>query len=485
MTATLPELLERRARESPDALAFVDADRRLTFGQLAEGAARIAASLERRGVRAHDRVALVLPAGAGFVETYWALLLLGAVPCALSPTTPAPALRRRLETLAPRLVLDEHPRRDGAAVVPARHVPQQDDVALLQFTSGTTGEPRAAMVTQRNLIAELRVLGAIWRIEPQDVFVGWVPPWHDLGLVAFVIAPVGFGTACHIVPPAIRTIPRWLTTISSAGATVTAAPDFAYRTACRLADPRAVDLSTLRVAGSGGEPVRRTTIERFEERFRAPGIVAPGYGLAEATMAVTSQLPAEELVVDARGNVCCGRPPRGVQVQAAGTPEAPGDILVRGEIVFAGYLGAPVETAAVLRDGWLLTGDVGYTDEAGRLFVLGRRRAMIKRAGAVVAPRELEEAAAGVRGVRQAAAVGVPVPGSTAGEQATVFVESEDPAATLSSEVHEAIRRSVGFGARNVVVVSPGSIPMTSSGKIRYAELSALLHAQALEPDRA
>ena len=180
--------------------------------------------------------------------------------------------------------------------------------------------------------------------------------------------------------------------------------------------------------------MRRSTIAGFEERFGVPGVLRPGYGLAEATLGVTALRPGEPLRVDGRGNVSCGRPFPGVEVRIARRTgeEASGEILVRGPAVFAGYFDAAEATAEALRDGWLHTGDVGRLDADGHLYVLGRRRALLKRGGAPLAPRELEEAAGSVPGVRLAAAVGLPPAGDAATEEIAVAVEA-DPASALSS----------------------------------------------------
>jgi acyl-CoA synthetase (AMP-forming)/AMP-acid ligase II len=451
----------------------------VTFGELADEAGALAGRIARAGVAAGDRVALVRPAGVGFAAAFWALQLLGSVPCAFNPVTLRQTLARRVQSIRPRLVLGED--LDIAATGPA--APQRpagpDALAFLQRTSGTSGEPRAAMLTHRNVFAQLRATDEARHIGAGDVLVSWVPPWHDFGLVRFIIAPVYFGMACHIVRPAIRTIPEWLATISRVGATHTGAPDFAYRLACRLVAPGSVDLSSLRYAANGGEPVRRATVEQFEHRFGMPATVAPGYGLAEATLGVTAHRGGEEIVVDERGNVSCGVAFPGVEIRVAGAPGAPGEILVRGDIVFAGYLDEPDETAAALRDGWLHTGDTGYLDEAGRLFVLGRQRAMIKRGGGVVAPRELEDAAHEVPGVQLAAAIGTPMSATAVSERVTVVVETDDldtaGAAALTTGVMDVIRERLGFAPHDVLMVRPRTIPRTGSGKVRYGALRELL----------
>ena len=227
------------------------------------------------------------------------------------------------------------------------------------------------MVTQRNVLAYQAASHAAYGISSADVLVSWVPPWHDLGLVHYVVRPVYSAIPCHIVEPAVRTIPRWFDTISRVGGTMTGAPDFALRMATRLVDPARVDLRSLRTLTNGGEPVRSSTIAAFEERFGVPGVVMPGYGLAEATLGVATRRLSEPVRVDDRGNVACGPAFPGLELRAGASADAPAEILVRGDTVFAGYLDDPEGTAEVLRGGWLHTGDVGYLDEEARLYVLG------------------------------------------------------------------------------------------------------------------
>jgi fatty-acyl-CoA synthase len=310
---------------------------------------------------------------------------------------------------------------------------------------------------------------------PDDVLVGWVPPWHDLGLLRFVLAPVHFGAPCYLVEPAIRTLPEWLGTASRVRATILGAPDFAYRLASRLVDPDGLDLSNLRVATNGGEPVRLGTIAAFESRFGVPGVVRPGYGLAEATLGVAGVRPGEPLRVDGRGNVSCGRPVPGVEVQIEGQirPGDAGEILVRGATVFEGYFEAPEATREVLRAGWLRTGDTGALDADGQLTVLGRTRSMLKRGGDTLAPRELEEAAESATGVRVAAAVGVPPGPRETTERTVLAIEAEraaEPAAAAAAAA-AAVRTALGFSPDRVLVLAARALPRTANGKIRHREL--------------
>ena len=355
-----------------------------------------------------------------------------------------------------------------------KHPPRPDvgpeSLAFLQPTSGTSGESRAVMILQRNIISVMQSP----RIDPADVLVSWVPPWHDLGLVRFVIGTIFHGASCHIVTPSIQTIPRWLETLTRVRGTISGAPDFAYRLAARLVDPRGVDLSSVHWMTNGGEPVRQSTIEAFEARFGGRRMICPGYGLAEATLGVAFTRPEDPIRVDDRGNVSCGKPLPGVEIRIDD-----GEILVRGDGVFAGYFDAPEATAETLRDGWLHTGDIGHLGSEGELYVLGRRRAMLKRGGAALAPRELEEAAQNVEGVRVAAAIGMPRGDATEEIVLAIEIDPRVDGDAIRAAVAEEMRRTIGFAPERVIVMAPKSIPRTHNGKIRHDALRAQLSAIA------
>jgi acyl-CoA synthetase (AMP-forming)/AMP-acid ligase II len=502
---TLSAMLLHRARWSPDGLAFQSGAETLTFRHLAADAKGLAGGLGDLGVRRGDRVGVFLSSGLDFVRMFYAIQLAGGVPCAYDPATPAVTATRRAAALAPALVVVEgEPSAEVAAgwsstglkvstLAAIPRVPWAGSIdgddsaaAYLQPTSGTSGEPRLAVITQRNVLVWHR--GSRDSLDPAvyRVLVSWVPPWHDLGLVRFVIGSVYLGSPCHLVPAAIRTLPLWLETIAKVGGTLTGAPDFAYRLAVRMVDG-SIDLSTLCCAINGGEAVRASTIAAFESRFRTPGAVRPGYGLAEATLGATVLIPGEALRVDARGNVSCGRPRRDLALRIGGSTPGPGEILMQGPTVFAGYLGAEEATKSILRDGWLHSGDIGGVDTDGHLYVLGRERALLKRGGVSLAPRELEEPVEALKGVRLAAAIGMRASEQQLTDGVAMIVESDETARPedLIGAIVDAVAGAVGFIPEQVVVLRPRSIPRTRNGKLRHAVLGEALADGSLQASGA
>lgn len=495
--------LRERARSAPSTVGFVMGDAVLRFGDLLRDAEQLAGGLVAAGVRRGDRVAFVLPAGLDFVRAFYAVQLAGAVPCAMNPSLPPAAQAQRLAALRPALVLGDGAPGNAAgagiasatlaelpATGPLPHLPvaRGRELSHLQLTSGTSGQPRAAMITHQACRAYLQSLRTTWNVGADDVMVAWVPPWHDLGLLFAVLGPVVLGFRCHLVTPSVRTIPLWLETLSRANATITGAPDFAYRLACRLVDPDGLDLRHLRCATNGGEVVRLSTVREFEARFDVRGALMPGYGLAEVTLGATTLRPGRQVRTDEHGHVSCGPPMDGVELTIR---DDDGRVLPRGETgeialrtrsLFSGYFDAEQETRQVLRGGWLFTGDIGRLDAAGELYVLGRRRSLIKRSGAVVAPREVEEPAERLAAVRLCAAVGLRQAGDATAEGEQVLLAAEidfqdgAAAAELAQSISAAVQEALGFVPAEVVLLAPRSIPRTENGKVRH---DALRHAFA------
>ena len=532
---TLLDLFDARADASASRPLFVFHDARgallralpaphstspeLDHGALATLSRRLAVGLLSRGISHGDRVALTIDAPAGdfapaalSIAAILACYRLGATPAVLNTEVPPTFLDRRLTTLGTHLRLDTALAK-GLLAATADHDPASLREALsattpstpttpafLQLTSGTSGEPKAAVISHQNLLASLaaseRAVG-IGPSNPDDVLVGWVPLHHDLGLVRFALTPLFAGTRTHLLPPTIASLEAWIRLIAEQSATVTGAPDFAYRLATRIVPAR--PLPSLRLATNGGEPVRLTTLTHFESRFGCPGAVRPGYGMAEATLGITAVRPGDTITVDERGAVSCGLPLPDVELRIVPITYAPtasdteppsvqtgelGQVAIAGPNVFAGYL-TPTDAAldrTTFVGRWHLTGDTGYAADDGRLTVLGRARVMLKRAGAMLAPRELEEVAdrsGAPLGVRFTAAVGIAGPVSDDIALVAEVRPGLDDAAlsTIRQALDAALRTALGFSPQRLILAPPGTIPLTHNGKIRHAVLRDLIES--------
>jgi fatty-acyl-CoA synthase len=370
--------------------------------------------------------------------------------------------------------------------VPPVEESSAEDIAYLQLTSGTTGEPQASAISHRALASQIDGLASVLGARADDDLVSWLPLYHDMGLVGFVFYPLRQRRPCHLLPPSLRSLPRWLSTIDDEGGTITASPDFGYR-AASLLEPDAYSLATLRFASIGAEPVRRRTIESFEARFGLGPVVRPSYGLGEATLAVTISPPGSERTWTDDGLAGCGRPLPGVEVEVRDDRGRPctagvtGQVHVRGETLLSGYWRDEAATGAAVVDGWLATGDLGHVDERGELFISGRIRAMIKRSGHLIPARAVEELADQVPGVMRSAAFGAEGQREALVLVAEQFGTSDDRAEIVRS-MAQAVQAGLGFPPDRVHLLRRGGIPITGSGKIRYDELRRLHGTGELEP---
>ncbi|MBS0203227.1 MAG: AMP-binding protein [Planctomycetes bacterium] len=501
--ATIVETLSYRAKSTPDGVAYAFDSEPLSYGQLHADVERIARGLIHADLHRGDRCAVLLPTGLQFVRAFYAVQAAGAIPLAINPELLPPFLLNRLEAAQCRFAVVPQSRREafsphksisfqtiedlmlspfGRASLPK---PEPDEGALLAATSGTSGEHRTALLLHRNLMASVRSSAERLLVGPDDVLVNWAPLYHGLGLMRFLLGGLYFGCPVHLVAPTLLNLRRWLETMGRVRATITGAPDFGFRMAAELVNPDGLDLHSLRYAMNSGEPIRLTTIEKFEQKFGVPGVIRPGYGLSEAN-GVSNLAPGEPLRTDAAGNVSCGRAADGLRleiVNEADQPQPPGvagEIRLSGEQVFAGYCDDDKATREKLRDGWLYTGDIGCLDADGHLYIQGRKRALIKRAGAMIVPRDIEEPAEQIAQVLVAGAIGVDR-SSLGIEDLVVVVEaaadsigSETGRNAIIRAVSASILESRGLSPNEVLIVPPGTIPRTPNGKLRHEELKRM-----------
>ena len=572
--ATLNGLLRRasqgKARASPygagAGLRVLDrqgGEQWLAWPEVHERAARVAGGLRALGIRRGDRVALVFPTSPGFFDAFFGVLIAGAVPVPLYPPVRLGRLEeyeqrttRMLAAVEARLVLaDRQVRRLlGRPVAEARPAlgclvvdevrgerwegeeVSPGDLALIQFSSGTTREPRGVALSHAAVVAQASALNAFWPDTPdlEHSGVSWLPLYHDMGLIGCVFPALERPGTLTLLPPEVfvATPAAWLRAISKYRATISPAPNFAYGHCVRRVtdeDMEGVDLSSWRVALNGAECVVPEVLRAFQERFSRwgfrPEALTPVYGLSEASLAVTFSPPVRPFVsrrfsagqgvslaseTDPAGQgFSLASPvrlsPRGREIVSVGRPlpdvslrivddggrELPaahiGHVECRGPSLMEGYVGDPEATAAVLRDGWLRTGDLGFVFE-GDLYLTGRAKDILLLRGRNHAPEEVEQAAAGVEGVRPGAAVAATwLPEGAEGEELVVLVEAARGVeagqfARIRRDVAARVLAATSLSTGRVEVLEAGSLPRTSSGKLRRQAALAQFLAGTLGP---
>lgn len=494
---TLLDLLETRNTLTPEQAAFYWDDRPLSFEALWAGANRFASLLLKIGVARGDRVLIRLPNGPDFFQAFYGAQRAGTIAVPVFPASGPERLATLARLCGATIMVDAATRAnvvglrtltvadsDDAAIANAYPPVAPGDVAFLQYTSGTTGSPKGVMLTHEGLLTNVRQLIEGMSLSSSDCFVSWLPVFHDMGLILMTMAPFYLGARLVLLPTALANPRPWLTAIARHRGTVTAAPDFAYRVTLRhVRNPSMYDLRSLRVALDAAEPVRPGTIEAFERAFGLHDVLIAGYGLAEATVGVCTWPPGTAPLVDARGIISVGKPFRDIALRIIGDghalpPGEIGEIAIRSPANTRGYFNDPAETERLFwHDGYIRTGDLGYLDEAGHLFVTGRIKNMIKHGGESIFPQEAEQIADRMAVVRRSAAIGVDA-GGPEGEQLYLFAELSRPGGYGEPELYEAtvdlvqaVYAELGIRPGRVYLLRPHSIPITPNGKTQHAAL--------------
>lgn len=549
----------------------------VTFGELASSAQKCAEELARRGVPAGGRVALMLPTSRQFFVCYAGILLAGAIPVPIYPPFRADRIEeyagrqsailnnaevcllltfRRAEAVAKLLkpsvkslahVVDAEKLLDAAekapplapgalpAFISGSRVRQSSDIALLQYTSGSTGNPKGVVLTHANLLANIRAIAKVVEITPNDVGASWLPLYHDMGLIGAWLTLMVHGLTLVVMSPlAFLTRPeRWLQAVSKYKATLGAAPNFAYELCVRKISDKAmdgVDLSSWRGALNGAEPVKPETLERFAERFAPYGFrreaMLPVYGLAEASLGVTfpplyrgpkvDRIEREAFAKEGRAvpTAADGKsaiefvssgfalPEHGVVITDQNGHALPerteGFLWFRGPSVTSGYFRNEEDSEGLFAGGppaaegeypWVNSGDRAYQAE-GEIYITGRVKDIIIKGGRNLYPHEVEELASRVDGVRKGCVVAFGLPGEQTGTEKLVIVaesaeESASKRAAISAAINDQVARGLGLPPDRVELIRPGRVPKTSSGKLRRDETKQLYLAGKLSAAKA
>jgi acyl-CoA synthetase (AMP-forming)/AMP-acid ligase II len=397
-----------------------------------------------------------------------------------------------------------------------------DDIAFLQFTSGSTSRPKGVTLTHANLMANIAAIGNGLSINRDSSGVSWLPLYHDMGLIGFVFTPIVNATRGILFISPLMFLKRpsvWLRNVSEFKGEITFAPNFAYglcTTRVKDSELVGVDLSSLRVAGCGAEPIQHGTLRAFADRYAAYGLrssaLLPCYGMAEHTLAVTFVGRDEEIKADrvaaaalAEGRaqpassdtqavevVCCGRPFAGhalriIDAEGQPLPEGEvGQIELQGPSVMQGYWNDGERTTETLRAGWLRTGDLGYLRD-GELFVCGRVKDLIIIHGRNYYPQDLEWQASQVEGVRRGNVVAFGIHHPDLGREYVVVAAelrapADDPAAedNLRQQIQAQILAALALKVDEILLLAPGSLPKTSSGKLQRRKTAEMFAEGAL-----
>ncbi len=518
---------------------------RVPWLELHEDARRMAGALQALGVVPGDHVAILGPTSRALVTAIQATWLAGAAVVVL----PLPMRMSSLEEFVsqtrtrvrsadaallladrelapfveagpgdpPVALLDEL---TGAIPVDELEV-DPGALAIVQFTSGSTADPKGVMLPHRTVAANLDGIVAATDFSPEDdVVVSWLPLYHDMGLVGTLVLPMTAGADLVLASPQdfLASPGRWMQWLSDFGGTATAGPNFSWVLATRaLRRMSDLDLSRLRIALNGAEPVDTGTVEAFVEAGAphglCPGAVFPAFGMAEVAIAGTFPepmaglrtddvdarvleteryaAPADPAAPSTRRLARLGRPVAGLEIRVVdsetGTPRQErevGELEIRGTSVTPGYYNRPDATAAAFHDGWLRSGDLAYLVD-GELVVCGRIKDLIIVGGRNVYPQDVERAVAEVDGVRAGNVIAFGVDGRQGKESIVVVAESKanaDELVPVRARVAEKVRSAVGLPARDIVLVAPGSLPKTSSGKLQRSLCRSRYLDEGLQP---
>ena len=542
---TLVEALEYRAKNKPEFLIFMDLknrEQRVSAVEVLEKARAVAQYLMDRGLKKNDKVVIMLPTGENFAYIYFGILIAGGVPVPVSQPAGTSNIGKYLDNLthiihdceAKYFITYEKIKLIAGSLmnisnlvsgflfdneifanpVPTdlyKKVPviKTDDLALIQYTSGTTGKPKGVMLSHKNLIHNIHGIGVASAMTPNDVGISWLPMYHDMGLIGGFLTTMYWNVILVLMAPEAFIFRPfwWMENISRYRVTIGVAPNFGYHycvTRIEDANLHKLDLSSWRLALNGAEPVDRITLNKFLEKFKPCGlrdnIFLPVYGMAENSLAATfpaldrstvvrrfirDKLENEHFVVDSDSKnskeyidlVSVGYPLIGQEIRIVDehgktlNEREVGEICVKSPSLMSGYYKNPEATGESIKDGWLYSGDMGFILD-GMLFISGRKKEMIIKRGKNIYPYDVERIASTVKGVRLGCCAAFDVHNEEQGTEDLVLVcettvKDKDALEKLKNDIHNEILAKLGIAPDDIRLVPKETIPKTTSGKIQ------------------
>ncbi len=518
----------------------------ISYHDLKKAASNVAKGIQAYGVKPSENIAIMLPTSKDFFASFMGVLLAGCVPVPIYPPFRATQLEAyaKRETLilnnAEVRLLITFDKAEHLSLLLKKRIPSLLDVctvsylnkkqkplpaisikgadsALIQYTSGSTGQPKGVLLSHKNLITNIRTFGKGMGIKSTDVVVSWLPLYHDMGLIGAWLGSLYHGIPLILTSPLtfLARPESWLWNIHYHRGTISVGPNFAYELCLKKIQPKDIeglDLSSWRLALNGAEAIYPDTLRRFSKRFARYGFkkeaLMPVYGLAESTVGLTSPIlnrafhvdkidydafasaqkaiPAPKNAKQWREFVSCGKALEAHEIRVVDNDSLPlpermvGNVQFKGPSSMQGYYANPKATRAIYHDGWWDTGDLGYFVD-GELFITGRKKDLIIKAGRNYSPEEIEEEVNQLSHIRKGCVVAFGLKDKQAGTEKVIIIAETIPDAKVSQshiiqDIKSHITTRIGIPPDEVLLVAPHTVLKTSSGKLKRTALKEQYH---------
>ncbi|MDR3478959.1 MAG: AMP-binding protein [Gammaproteobacteria bacterium] len=513
----------------------------ISYGKLYESALQVAHGIQKYGLKPGDTVAIMQPTNPRFFYTFFGILLAGCVPVPIYPPLRPHQIEayakqeaKILQNAQVRMLVTFHEAENISqllrAFIPSLkavvttdtlmkskekakpYIAKPEDFGLIQYTSGSTSAPKGVLLTHQNLISNIHAFGQSINITPDDATVSWLPLYHDLGLIGLWLGSLYHGLPLNALSPLtfLNRPEQWLWAIHHHRATISGGPNFAYELCVRKIDPATIeglDLSSWRIAANGAEAIQPKTLQRFAEKFAPYGFkletFLPVYGLAESTVGLAVSPPGRKPWIDKVDRkayeetflatptedvnclefVSCGPPLPGHEVRIVDDENQLlparhiGHLQFKGPSNMQGYYGNPEATFAIYHDGWLDSGDYAYLVD-GEVFITGRCKDTIIKAGRNLYPTEIEDIAATVPGIRKGCVIAFGAIDPKRGTEKLIVVAESAEKRTkerneIIQQIIDKINTALDIAPDDVILVPPRLIPKTSSGKLQRSACRA------------